>query len=164
MFNKQFIATIDTTVPDDTNNSDQKQRNPSTANRRKLFETPTKSKENEPEDTFDVTDQADNFERSSEQRRSIAERRKMYENRSLSVQEASNITVDKQGASPVMLRRKNSLKAQKNGEDVLKEENRKTEPVLKQQSLDTQTVHAVTPKRTSTVFGMCSKFVCCMLF
>lgn len=87
----------------------------------------------------------------------------MYENRSLSVQDASNTTVDRQGVSPVMLRRKNSLKAQKNGEDVFKEENRKTEPVMKQQSLDPHTVHAVTPKRTSTVFGKCCKFLYCIL-
>lgn len=54
-------------------------KTPSTAERRRLFETRTSSKENEPEDNFDTTDQTASFERNSAQRNSIAERRKMYE-------------------------------------------------------------------------------------
>lgn len=53
-------------------------KTPSTAERRKLFEERSNSKENENDDNFDG---ADGFERMSLQRSSIAERRKMYENR-----------------------------------------------------------------------------------
>lgn len=53
-------------------------KTPSTAERRKLFEERSNSKENENDDNFDGSD---GFERMSLQRSSIAERRKMYENR-----------------------------------------------------------------------------------
>lgn len=129
-------------------------KTPSTAERRKLFENRSSSKENtEPDDNFDGGDAtANNFERSSTQRSSIAERRKMYE-RSQSVQEAPPPVAEKPESSPVMLRRKDSLKNRKSEEDT-----RKSVPFTKQQSLDpqaqrkTETV-APTPKRTSTVFG-----------
>lgn len=51
-------------------------RTPSTAERRKLFESRSDSKENEPDEGLDSID----FERGG-QRASIAERRKIYENR-----------------------------------------------------------------------------------
>jgi coronin-7 len=138
-------------------------KTPSTAERRKMFESNTK--ENEPEDNFDVIDQSGTFERASVQRSSIAERRKMYENRSQSVQETPTVIIEKAGGSPVMLRRKDSFKNRKNTEDVLKDDNsRKSGQVSKQLSLDHQAgkkgdnFAAPTPKRTSTVFGRVSKF------
>jgi coronin-7 len=70
-------------------------KTPSTAERRKMFESNTK--ENEPEDNFDVIDQSGTFERASVQRSSIAERRKMYENRSQSVQETPTVIIEKGG-------------------------------------------------------------------
>ncbi|KAJ8952578.1 hypothetical protein NQ314_007504 [Rhamnusium bicolor] len=139
-------------------------KTPSTAERRKLFETRSNSKENEPEDNFDSTDQGSNFERASIQRTSIAERRKMYESRSQSVQDQGTNVIEKKDGSPVMLRRKDSFKNRKNTEDVLKEDNnRKSVPFSKQQSLDPPAgrkseVLVPTPKRTSTVFGRVSKF------
>lgn len=134
-------------------------KTPSTAERRKLFETRSNSKENEPEESLDSTDQSGNFERASIQRTSIAERRKMYESRSMSVQEQMGNVTEKKDGSPVMLRRKDSFKNRKNVEDVLKEDNnRKSAAVPKQQSLDPQSgrkseISVPTPKRTSTVFG-----------
>ncbi|KAJ8951735.1 hypothetical protein NQ318_012586 [Aromia moschata] len=139
-------------------------KTPSTAERRKLFEIRSNSKENEPEDNIDTADQGGNFERASIQRTSIAERRKMYESRSQSVQDQSNTVIEKKDGSPVMLRRKDSLKNRRNTEDVLKEDNnRKSVPISKQQSLEQQAgrkseILAPTPKRTSTVFGRVSKF------
>ncbi|XP_030751514.1 uncharacterized protein LOC115879026 [Sitophilus oryzae] len=97
-------------------------KTPSTAERRKLFETRTSSKENEPEDNFDAVDQSGNFERNSLQRNSIAERRKLYE-RSQSVQDQPTTITEKSTSSPIMLRRKDSFKNQKNDE-ALKEDNR----------------------------------------
>ncbi|CAH1104052.1 unnamed protein product [Psylliodes chrysocephalus] len=131
-------------------------RTPSTAERRKLFESRSDSKENEPDEGLDSID----FERGG-QRASIAERRKIYENRSISVQDQG---LDKKENSPVMLRRKDSFKNKKNAEDVLKDDNnRKSMPIAKQQSLDPvgarkSEVSMPTPKRTSTVFGRVSKF------
>lgn len=133
-------------------------KTPSTAERRKLFEK-SNSKENEPEDGFDIMDQG-NFERASLQRTSIAERRKMYESRSMSVQDTVSITaVEKKDGSPVMLRRKDSLKNRRNADEVLKDDNnRRSVPISKQQSLDPlasrkSEIATPTPKRTSTVFG-----------
>lgn len=130
-------------------------KTPSTAERRKLFEK-SNSKENYSEELDSV-----DFERGSLQRASIAERRKLYENRSMSVQEQG---LDKKENSPVMLRRKDSFKNRKNTEDVLKDDNnRKSMPIAKQQSMDPvgmrkSEVSVPTPKRTSTVFGRVSKF------
>ncbi|XP_066145726.1 coronin-7 isoform X2 [Euwallacea fornicatus] len=133
-------------------------KTPSTAERRKLFETRTSSKETEPEDNFDNTDQAANFERNSTQRSSIAERRKLYE-RSQSHQDQPAVIIEKSVSSPVMLRRKDSLKGHKQSED---DSNRRSVPVAKQQSLDINTAKknesTPAPKRTSTVFGRVSKF------
>ncbi|KAJ8922826.1 hypothetical protein NQ315_007861 [Exocentrus adspersus] len=141
-------------------------KTPSTAERRKLFETRSNSKENEPEDNFDSTDQGNSFERASMQRTSIAERRKLYESRSMSVQEQIGNVAEKKDGSPVMLRRKDSFKNRKNADEVLREDNNRKStpaPVSKQQSLDPQAVKkqevsVPTPKRTSTVFGRVSKF------
>lgn len=145
-------------MEEEANSSDSgyKPKTPSTAERRKLFEARSNSKENEPEcDQFDSEDKLDNFERSSVQRNSIAERRKMYENRSQSVQEPA--TEKSESKSPIMLRRKDSLKTRKSSDDILKEE-KESRPIPRQQSLDplagrkTEPV-VPTPKRTSTVFG-----------
>lgn len=112
-------------------------------------------------DVFEGTDdKLDNFERSSVQRTSIAERRKMYESRSQSTQETT-ITEKAEAAnkSPIMMRRKDSLKSRKSSDDILKEEAQsRAAPMARQQSLDPQAgrkteVAAPTPKRTSTVFG-----------
>lgn len=61
--------------------------------------------------------------------------------------------------SPIMMRRKDSLKSRKSSDDILKEEAQtRTASMPRQQSLDTQVgrkEEKVTPapKRTSTVFG-----------
>lgn len=135
-------------------------KTPSTAERRKLFENRTNSKETEQEDNFEATDGG--FERSSMQRSSIAERRKMYE-RSQSVQDTPAVVSEKPEGSPILLRRKDSLKNRKNEEENKAEVNRKSVPFAKQQSLDPQAhrkseLVTPTPKRTSTVFGKCENF------
>lgn len=150
-------SVVDISAEEDASVEDYKPRTPSTAERRKIFEVRSNSKETEPEDNFDTTDQSVNFERASAQRTSIAERRKMYENRPGSGQDSTHTNPEKTGTSPVLLRRKGSFKSRKD-EDVI-EENRKTVPMLRQQSLDPQigrkseSIAASTPKRTSTVFG-----------
>lgn len=131
-------------------------KTPSTAERRKLFENRSNSKENEQENNCEVTDAGNNFERNVMQRSSIAERRKLYE-RSQSVQDAPAIS-EKPDGSPIMLRRKDSFKNRKGEEENKTEVNRKSVPFAKQQSLDPQAhrkseVVTPTPKRTSTVFG-----------
>lgn len=155
-----------------SSDSGYKPKTPSTAERRKLFEVRSNSKEKEKEneatdaDNVDTTDDkaSGNFERSSVQRNSIAERRKIYE-RSQSVQEPSSVTEKPENKSPVMLRRKDSLKNRNNKsvEDIIKEEPQETRPkktMPRQQSHDPQAnrkiepvVAAPVPKRTSTVFG-----------
>lgn len=139
--------------------SDYVPKTPSTAERRKLFENRSGSKETDPEDNCDAVDQANNFERMSLQRSSIAERRKMYENKSQSVQDSAPL-VEKVGDSPILLRRKDSLKNRKNAvEETPKDDNyRKSVPFTKQQSVPqfgkkVEPVATPTPKRTSTVFG-----------
>lgn len=134
-------------------------KTPSTADRRKLFENRSNSKETDPEDNCDAVDQSKNFERMSLQRSSIAERRKMYENKSQSVQETAPL-VEKVGDSPIMLRRKDSLKSRKIAtEEAPMEDNyRKSVPFTKQQSVPqygkkAEPTAAPMPKRTSTVFG-----------
>ncbi|GJQ82345.1 hypothetical protein Trydic_g416 [Trypoxylus dichotomus] len=133
--------------------ADQAPKTPSTAERRKLFETAAKE-----------TDAGENvaesneggFERNAVQRTSIAERRKMYESRSHSVQEGM---MDKPDGSPSPLRRKDSLKSSKN-EDISK--GRGSSVVSKAggdaQSSKKDVPTAPAPKRTSTVFGRVSKF------
>lgn len=86
---------------------------------------------------------------------SIADRRKLYEFRSMSIQE------EKSSGSPTPLRRRNSLK-QANGNKTIEEV-----PVTAEVSAATASLPAVTAaaaesssngKRTSTVFGRVSKF------
>ncbi|KAI4463525.1 coronin [Holotrichia oblita] len=133
--------------------SDQTPKTPSTAERRKLFETPTKES-----DTADnIADTNDGgFERNTVQRTSIAERRKMYENRSQSVQEGM---MEKPDGSPSPLRRKDSFKSNKTDE---MSKSKSTSIVNKAggdaQGLKKDSAVTPAPKRTSTVFGRVSKF------
>ncbi|XP_060530155.1 coronin-7 isoform X2 [Cylas formicarius] len=125
-------------------------KTPSTAERRKLFEVRSSSKEND--------EDSDSFDRGSTQRSSIAERRKLYEHSPQPQQEP----ITEKGTSPVMLRTKETLKNQKNIEEASKEGGkRKSASFTKQQSLDQGVKRqepAPTTKRTSTVFGRVSKF------
>ncbi|XP_044735362.1 coronin-7 isoform X2 [Chrysoperla carnea] len=152
-------------LDEELNNSDgYKPKTPSTAERRKMFETRINSKENNNDaqnaeiDNFDGNDDS-NFERASLQRSSIAERRRLYENRSQSVQETTTTQKEKSGGSPTPMRRRDSFKNRK-----IEEEEKKTPPVIqRQQSHDVPSNRKAepvtpTPKRTSTVFGRVSKF------
>ncbi|XP_046742206.1 coronin-7 isoform X3 [Diprion similis] len=141
-------------MEEDANSSDSsyKPKTPSTAERRKLFET--KVKDESPEN-----EESGNFERGSVNRNSIAERRRLYESRSVSVTDGN--LAEKAMGSPTPLRRRDSFKAKS---DVIKEDEvKKIIPVLRQQSMDPrlekpEPVTTPTPKRTSTVFGRVSKF------
>lgn len=152
-----------------------KAKTPSTAERRKVFEKRISSMTTEQDsgsgtvDTLQspkgdecIEDKLEDFERASLQRTSIAERRRLYENRSVSVQETS--ISDKRSPttlSPTPLRRRDSLKSQK---PILEEDKpqrklteqptSKTPPMERKQ----EPVTTPTPKRTSTVFGRVSKF------
>lgn len=136
-------------MEEDANSSDSgyKPKTPSTAERRKLFETKVKDESPENED-------AGNFERGNVNRNSIAERRRLYESRSVSVTDGN--LAEKAMGSPTPLRRRDSFKAKS---DVIKEDEvKKIIPVLRQQSMDPrlekpEPVTTPTPKRTSTVFG-----------
>ncbi|KAK9686045.1 WD domain, G-beta repeat [Popillia japonica] len=132
---------------------DQTPKTPSTAERRKLFETPTK----ESDVADSIVDAGDSgFERNTVQRTSIAERRKMYENRSQSVQEGM---MEKPDGSPSPLRRKDSFKSNKTDE---MSKSKSTSVVNKAggdaQGLKKEAAVTPAPKRTSTVFGRVSKF------
>ncbi|XP_046424252.1 coronin-7 isoform X3 [Neodiprion virginianus] len=141
-------------MEEDANSSDSgyKPKTPSTAERRKLFET--KVKDESPEN-----EESGNFERGNVNRNSIAERRRLYESRSVSVTDGN--LAEKAMGSPTPLRRRDSFKAKS---DVIKEDEvKKIIPVLRQQSMDPrlekpEPVTTPTPKRTSTVFGRVSKF------
>ncbi|XP_049863279.1 coronin-7 isoform X3 [Schistocerca gregaria] len=152
-----------------------KAKTPSTAERRKVFEKRISSMTIEqdsgsgtvetlqsPKGDECIEDKLEDFERASLQRTSIAERRRLYENRSVSVQETS--IADKRSPttlSPTPLRRRDSLKSQK---PILEEDKpqrklteqptSKTPPMERKQ----EPVTTPTPKRTSTVFGRVSKF------
>ncbi|KAL0102978.1 hypothetical protein PUN28_018348 [Cardiocondyla obscurior] len=139
-------------IEEDANSSDSgyKPKTPSTAERRKVFETKVKDESPENEDVG-------NFERGAN-RNSIAERRRLYESRSVSVTDGN--LAEKAMGSPTMLRRRDSFKAKS---EVIKEEEKKNIPMLRQQSMDPKLEKVepvVTPasKRTSTVFGRVSKF------
>lgn len=141
-------------IEEDANSSDSgyKPKTPSTAERRKVFETKMKDESPENEDIG-------NFERGAN-RNSIAERRRLYESRSVSVTDGN--LAEKAMGSPTMLRRRDSFKAK--SEVIKEDETKKSIPMLRQQSMDPklekiETV-ATTPasKRTSTVFGRVSKF------
>lgn len=88
----------------------------------------------------------------------------MYENRSQSAQETTMTEKAEANKSPIMMRRKDSLKTRKSSDDILKEEKESKSQVPRQQSLDPQAgrkaeVVAPTPKRTSTVFGKNDRFI-----
>lgn len=78
----------------------------------------------------------------------IAERRRMYESRSMSVQEPGS-----PAPTPTPLRRRDSLKNSKGGKDT--DTQAKRNSVAAPTQLSTA---AAVPKRTSTVFGRVSKF------
>lgn len=138
----------------------------STAERRKIFESKAST---ESEDQFDAAldDVSNQFERLSGQRTSIAERRRMYESRSQSVQE-------EKPASPVPLRRRESLKVR--GEQKPTDEEAMPPPAsveftrnrsdLSKENLpadinkrnNSNNASNTASKRTSTVFGRVSKF------
>ncbi|XP_062539455.1 coronin-7 isoform X3 [Armigeres subalbatus] len=133
--------------------------------REKIFESRVST---ESEDQFDAAgdDKPSQFERLSGQRTSIAERRRMYESRSQSVQE-------EKPASPVPLRRRESLKSRgeqsktdeeampppssveftRNRSDLCKEN--LPSDINKRNNANSANT---TSKRTSTVFGRVSKF------
>ncbi|XP_015593295.1 coronin-7 isoform X2 [Cephus cinctus] len=141
-------------MEEDANSSDSgyKPKTPSTAERRKLFET--KVKDESPEN-----EECGTFERGGINRNSIAERRRLYESRSVSVTDGN--LAEKAMGSPTALRRRDSFKTKS---DVIKEDDtKKVTPVLRQQSMDPrlekpEPITTPTPKRTSTVFGRVSKF------
>lgn len=161
-----------------------KPKTPSTAERRKFYEKRISSIAGEQEgtqpavDTFkfdESDDKLEDFERASVQRSSIAERRRVYENRSVSIQEATAAEKRSPTLSPTPLRRQDSYKSSKACvPDVAKEDTEsKRSPVAvrRQQSQEQpaagkspptqdkkpEPVTTPTPKRTSTVFG---KSVC----
>ncbi|XP_039449450.1 coronin-7-like isoform X3 [Culex pipiens pallens] len=134
--------------------------------REKIFESKAST---ESEDQFDAAldDVSNQFERLSGQRTSIAERRRMYESRSQSVQE-------EKPASPVPLRRRESLKVR--GEQKPTDEEAMPPPAsveftrnrsdLSKENLpadinkrnNSNNASNTASKRTSTVFGRVSKF------
>ncbi|XP_033210325.1 coronin-7 isoform X2 [Belonocnema kinseyi] len=139
-------------IEEDANSSDSgyKPKTPSTAERRKLFET--KVKDESPEN-----EESGNFERGNINRNSIAERRRLYESRSVSVTDGN--LAEKSMGSPTPLRRRDSFKAK--NEIIKEDEVKKPVPILRQQSMDPRLEKpepTPTPKRTSTVFGRVSKF------
>ncbi|XP_018362550.1 PREDICTED: coronin-7 isoform X2 [Trachymyrmex cornetzi] len=142
-------------IEEDANSSDSgyKPKTPSTAERRKVFETKVKDESPENEDIG-------NFERGTN-RNSIAERRRLYESRSVSVTDGN--LAEKAMGSPTMLRRRDSFKGIVKNEVIKEDETKKSIPMLRQQSMDPKLEKVepiVTPvsKRTSTVFGRVSKF------
>ncbi|XP_043250924.1 coronin-7 isoform X2 [Colletes gigas] len=140
-------------LEEDANSSDSgyKPKTPSTAERRRVFETKVKDESPENEDLG-------NFERGGANRNSIAERRRLYESRSVSVTDGN--LAEKAMGSPTMLRRRDSFKTK--SEVIKEDEVKKVIPMLRQQSMDPrlEKVDTITPtaKRTSTVFGRVSKF------
>ncbi|XP_046995302.1 coronin-7 isoform X2 [Schistocerca americana] len=152
-----------------------KAKTPSTAERRKVFEKRISSMTAEqdsgsgtvetlqsPKGDECIEDKLEDFERASLQRTSIAERRRLYENRSVSVQETS--ISDKRSPttlSPTPLRRRDSLKSQKPILEEDKPQRKLTDqPTSKTPPMERklEPVTTPTPKRTSTVFGRVSKF------
>ncbi|KOC65257.1 Coronin-7 [Habropoda laboriosa] len=141
-------------IEQDANSSDSgyKPKTPSTAERRKVFETKVKDESPENEDLG-------SFERGNTNRNSIAERRRLYESRSVSVTDGN--LAEKAMGSPTMLRRRDSFKTK--SEVIKEDEVKKVISMLRQQSMDPRLEKVdnsvtPTPKRTSTVFGRVSKF------
>lgn len=146
--------------------SPEKPKTPSTSERRKLFESRVPSTESQPNvevitsavDGVVLDDGKADFDRNSAQRSSIAERRRLYESRSMSIQDSGANKA--KTPSPTPLRRKDSLKKVN-----VEEEPRKPAPTVQRQMSHEPTKSAKlepavtpTPKRTSTVFGRVSKF------
>ncbi|XP_075212375.1 coronin [Lycorma delicatula] len=98
----------------------------------------------------DPTDLAGGGDEIEGNRSSIAERRRMYESRSLSVQETAS-----PAPTPTPLRRRDSLKSTKSS--TVKEEDNVSNTQGMRPTTQLTTATAV-PKRTSTVFGRVSKF------
>lgn len=148
-------------------------KTPSTAERRKLFEKNTNSVPAEQETTISADtaaaieessdDKLEDFERASLQRTSIAERRRLYENRSMSVQETT--LTDKRSPtnlSPTPLRRRDSFKTPKPLPEEEKNQKKQPDDVpSKGHTVDKKPEPATTPtpKRTSTVFGNNNIFI-----
>ncbi|XP_034248908.1 coronin-7 isoform X3 [Thrips palmi] len=146
--------------------SPEKPKTPSTSERRKVFESRVSSTESQ-QNVEVITSAVDgvlldegkaDFDRNSAQRSSIAERRRLYESRSMSIQDSGANKA--KTPSPTPLRRKDSLKKVNVEEEV-----RKPAPAVQRQMSHEPTKSAKlepavtpTPKRTSTVFGRVSKF------
>ncbi|CAG2058884.1 unnamed protein product [Timema podura] len=167
------------TVPDSPP-SHSKPKTQSTAERRKLYEKRISSMANEQDIVVDGAvltkmddssdDKLEDFERASVQRTSIAERRRLYESRSVSVQDPAAVDKRSPNVSPTPLRRRDSFKTPKTpvSDSVKEEEGSKRPPIPPQKQETQQTtspkvvapepVTTPTPKRTSTVFGRVSKF------
>nr|CAD7568796.1 unnamed protein product [Timema californicum] len=159
--------------------SHSKPKTQSTAERRKLYEKRISSMANEQDTVVDGADptkmddssddKLEDFERASVQRTSIAERRRLYESRSVSVQDPAAVDKRSPTVSPTPLRRRDSFKTPKTPvSESVKEEGSKRPPIPPQKQEIQQTpppkvvasepVTTPTPKRTSTVFGRVSKF------
>ncbi|KAG7207127.1 hypothetical protein KM043_001001 [Ampulex compressa] len=143
-------------MEEEANSSDSgyKPKTPSTAERRKVFET-------KPKDESPEGEELGGFERGCANRNSIAERRRLYESRSVSVTDGN--LAEKAMGSPTMLRRRDSFKTK--SETIKEDEAKKVAApaVLRQQSMDprlekVESSATPTTKRTSTVFGRVSKF------
>ncbi|XP_044017639.1 coronin-7 isoform X2 [Aphidius gifuensis] len=151
-------------IEEDANSSDSgyKPKTPSTAERRKLFESSIKIKDDSPDN-----DEPGNLERGGLNRNSIAERRRLYESRSVSVTDG-NLAEKAMGVigSPTSLRRRDSFKSKNDNKDddkiiklpVTMLRQQSMDPRLEKQDIITATITTPTPKRTSTVFGRVSKF------
>lgn len=131
---------------------------PTTAERRKMFEeqlaqgeapkketkasvvAPPSPEQSSPEQPSPVEEQPD------ESNMSIAERRRLYETRSMSVQEPTSL-------SPTPLRRRDSLKNNQFHETIKEESKAKPQSDTKKERKPE--LATPTPKRTSTVFGEC---------
>ncbi|XP_052130947.1 coronin-7 isoform X2 [Frankliniella occidentalis] len=152
--------------PHSGSSSPEKPKTPSTSERRKVFESRVSSTESQ-QNVDGVTSAVDgvvlddvkgDFDRNASQRSSIAERRRLYESRSMSIQDSGANKA--KTPSPTPLRRKDSLKKNNTEDEV-----RKPAPSVQRQMSHEPTKSAKldaavtpTPKRTSTVFGRVSKF------
>ncbi|XP_065334722.1 coronin-7 isoform X1 [Cloeon dipterum] len=150
---------LDKDIDESGDQGDESGHTPTTAERRRLFEEQTGGQTSKPknkeagetkpvvvsEQPSPVEEVAAPIEDSSGDGLSIAERRRLYESRSMSVQEPASL-------SPTPLRRRDSLKGSQPQQETIREEPR-VKVTDKNPELATPT-----PKRTSTVFGRVSKF------
>ena len=154
---------FDEDMPPSSPPSHSKPNTPSTAERRKLYEKRISTGVPDVE-CEDGDDKLEDFERASVQRTSIAERRRLYENRSVSVQDPGATDKRSPTLSPTPLRRRDSFKGSK-GSGGETTEGSKKPPVAMQRQVSQEgkaqpaqekkpePVTTPTPKRTSTVFG-----------